>query len=73
MAYTCRTCGAVADEAGHLCSPCGDKAACSFCGTLDVDTTHMCKDKLGAMNYVCGGCGRMAMEPGHLCKPKNIV
>ena len=53
MAYTCKNCGAVANEPGHLCNPCGDKANCSFCGTPSVDTGHMCKDKLAAMKYVC--------------------
>ncbi|MCK7513258.1 MAG: hypothetical protein MZV70_60665 [Desulfobacterales bacterium] len=33
MAYTCKNCGAVANEPGHLCNPCGDKAKCSFCGS----------------------------------------
>ena len=68
-----KTCGAVADEPGHLCSPCGDKAACSFCGAPAVDTAHMCKDKLSAMKYVCEGCGRVAMEEDHLCKAKPIA
>ena len=72
MAYTCKNCGAVANEPGHLCNPCGDKEKCSFCGAPLVDTKHMCKDKLAAMKFVCGGCGRVAMEPSHLCKPNPI-
>ena len=31
--YTCKTCGALADEPGHLCNPCGDETKCDFCGT----------------------------------------
>jgi hypothetical protein len=72
MAYTCKNCGAVADEPGHLCNPCGDEAECSFCGVPKVGSAHMCKDKLAAMRYVCGGCGRVAMEEAHLCKPAPI-
>jgi len=72
MAHTCKTCGAVADDPGHLCSPCGDATKCSFCGTPNADTTHMCKDKLATMKFVCNGCGRVAMEEGHLCKPSPI-
>jgi len=72
MAYTCKTCGAVAHDPGHLCNPCGDKSRCKFCGTPEVDTTHVCKDKLAQMKYVCRGCGRVAMEEAHLCKPAPI-
>lgn len=72
MAYTCKNCGAVASEPGHLCNPCGDAAKCSFCGTPETDTKHMCRDKLAAMKYSCSGCGRVAMEPDHLCQPNAI-
>jgi hypothetical protein len=72
MAYTCKNCGAVADEPGHLCNPCGDEEECRFCGAANVNTTHMCKDKLTAMRYVCGGCGRIAREEEHLCNPVSI-
>jgi hypothetical protein len=72
MAYTCKNCGAVADEPGHLCNPCGDPQKCSFCGAPGVTHTHICKDKLAAMKFVCQGCGRVAMEEGHLCKPSPI-
>ena len=72
MAYTCKNCGAVANEPGHLCNPCGDKAKCSFCGASEAGPRHICKDKLAAMKYVCDGCGRVAMEKEHLCKPTAI-
>ena len=73
MAYTCKNCGAVAEEPGHLCDPCGDAAKCSFCGEHHGDHKHMCKDKLAEMKYACGGCGRVAMEEGNLCKPTPIA
>ena len=72
MAYTCTKCGALAEEPGHLCNPCGDADKCSFCGAPEVDIKHICKDKLAEMKYVCGGCGRVAMEDEHLCKPSVI-
>ncbi len=72
MAYTCKTCGAVADSPGHLCNPCDDKTKCSFCGAPAADARHVCKDKIAAMKFVCGGCGRVAMEAAHLCKPNPI-
>jgi len=72
MVYTCKNCGAVAPEPGHLCNPCGDLAACSVSCTPEVETKHVCKDKLEAMKYVCEGCGRVAMEENNVCKPKPI-
>jgi predicted RNA-binding Zn-ribbon protein involved in translation (DUF1610 family) len=72
MAYSCSTCGAVADAPGHLCNPTEDTANCGFCGTPEVDTKHICRDKLIAMKYVCDNCGRVAMESAHLCKPTAI-
>ena len=72
MEYTCETCGAVAEEPGHLCNPCGDPTECNFCGTPEMDTTHVCKDKLAAMKFVCEGCGRVAMEEDLLCKASPI-
>lgn len=72
MEYTCENCGAVAEEPGHLCNPCGDKAKCSFCGEPETDTKHICKDKLALMKFSCGGCGRVATDEGHLCDPTPI-
>ncbi len=73
MAYTCKNCGAIAEEPGHLCDPCGDAAKCSFCGVSNVAPKHICKDKLAAMKYVCEECGRAATEEAHLCKPTPIL
>lgn len=74
MAYSCKTCGALADAPGHLCNPCDDKEeSCSFCGIPDVDSKHVCKDKLAEMKYVCGGCGRVALEAENVCKPQLII
>ncbi|OQX19859.1 MAG: hypothetical protein BWK76_03385 [Desulfobulbaceae bacterium A2] len=74
MAYSCKTCGAVADAPASLCNPCGDTlASCSFCGTPEIDSKHVCKDKLAEMKFVCDGCGRVALEEKHVCKPKPIL
>jgi len=72
MAYTCKTCGAMAEAPGHLCNPCGDETECEFCGTPNVDARHLCKDRLERMRYVCTGCGRVSMEEWHVCQPSPI-
>ncbi len=72
MSYTCNNCGAVAKSPGHLCNPCNDSEDCSFCFSPRVEPTHMCKDKLAAMQYSCDNCGRVAMEKEYLCKPTPI-
>jgi uncharacterized OB-fold protein len=71
MAHTCKNCGAVANNPGHLCAPCGDRQNCEFCGQ-PAPTQHMCSGKLKAMKWVCDGCGRVAMASEHLCKPAPI-
>lgn len=72
MAYTCKTCGAIAEEPGHLCDPCGEEQGCSFCGAPNVSLKHVCKGKLSAMEYCCENCGRVATEAKYLCKPRSI-
>lgn len=72
MAFTCKTCGAIAESPGHLCSPCGDESACSFCGHPKTDARHVCKDKIAAMKYVCDNCGRLATKKEHLCNPSAV-
>jgi hypothetical protein len=73
MAHTCKNCGAVADDPGHLCNPSVEVIACSFCGAGDVAATHVCKEKLAAMKFSCQSCGRVAAESGDLCKPFVIA
>ena len=70
--FTCKRCGAVTKQAGHLCKPCDDRQKCTFCGETDVGPRHVCKKKIAAMAFVCEGCGRVAMEENHLCKPSPI-
>jgi hypothetical protein len=70
--FTCKRCGAVTREPGHLCEPCGDNKTCAFCGATDTGPRHVCKKKIEAMAFVCDGCGRVATEADLLCKPKAI-
>lgn len=73
MAHTCKSCGAVADDPGHLCDPTVEALSCSFCGEENVSVTHVCKSKLEAMKYSCGSCGRVAADSDDLCKPEEIA
>ena len=72
MAHTCKNCGAVADDPGHLCNPSVKSISCSFCGADDVPTNHVCLNKLAAMKYSCQSCGRVAADSSDLCKPSVI-
>ena len=73
MAHTCKSCGAVADDPGHLCSPTVEALSCPHCGESDVGANHVCKQKLSAMKFSCQSCGRVAAEGSELCKPSEIT
>jgi len=73
MAHTCKSCGAVADDSGHLCDPIVETLSCSYCGASDVAVSHVCKQKLAAMNYSCQSCGRVGATDKELCKPTEII
>lgn len=73
MSYTCKNCGVVADDPGHLCNPSQEKVSCEFCGEEDVSAKHICKNKLGAMKFTCETCGGVAPEAAQLCHPKEIT
>lgn len=72
MAYTCTTCGAVAETPGHLCSPCDESSPCNSCGAQEADSRHSCRDKPVAMQFYCTSCGRVAEESSFLCNPSPI-
>ncbi|MEW6387286.1 MAG: hypothetical protein AB1491_07200 [Thermodesulfobacteriota bacterium] len=73
QAYVCETCGALAEEPGHLCNPKGAAMKCSYCGLEhEAHAKHYCKGKLGDINYVCEQCGRLATAADFLCKPKSV-
>ena len=72
MAHTCKSCGAIADDPGHLCDPTTEILACDYCGVKDVSVNHVCKEKLTAMKYSCSSCGKMAPEENRLCNPIEI-
>lgn len=72
MAHTCKNCGAIADDPGHLCDPTTEELSCDYCGTKDVGVNHVCKQKLASMKYSCNSCGKMAPEEDRLCNPVEI-
>jgi hypothetical protein len=72
--HTCKTCGEVTEEPGHLCDPLELEEAfvCEHCGAATTDPRHICKPKLEKINFVCIACGRVAQLPGQLCNPRDI-
>ncbi len=73
MAHTCKSCGAVADDPGHLCAPVAEEVSCEYCGEKNVSVTHVCKAKLESLKFSCGNCGRVAPKSSDLCKPVEIT
>ncbi len=72
MAYTCKTCGAVAEEPGHLCAPSTEDTTCAYCSKHTPHVQHYCKGKMEDLKYVCEGCGRLATSADLLCKPNKV-
>jgi uncharacterized Zn finger protein len=72
--YTCKTCGAVSPEAGHLCDPteASKVYTCEYCGAQSSKKRHICKPKLQQVKYFCENCGRVAVKEDDLCKPKPV-
>jgi hypothetical protein len=70
--YTCETCGALAEEPGHLCKPSGEAMPCSYCGKKESAPKHFCKGKLEDIKFVCEGCGRLATSADLVCKPAKV-
>ena len=70
--YSCKSCGAVTSEAGHLCNPQPVEDICDLCSEPIGNERHICKPKLANMEYVCGGCGRPAERADLVCKPEKI-
>jgi rubrerythrin len=70
--YTCQTCGALAEEPGHLCNPNMEPMTCAFCGATAPHTKHYCKGKLEDIKFVCNKCGRLAISEDLLCEPTKV-
>ncbi|MCE7911082.1 MAG: hypothetical protein DCC43_15710 [Candidatus Brocadia sp.] len=72
--YTCKTCGLVMEEKGHLCNPIPAKkvVACKYCGTTTGDPRHVCSPKLVSLKYICDSCGRLAAKREMLCRPSPL-
>jgi DNA-directed RNA polymerase subunit RPC12/RpoP len=73
--YTCKTCGSMAPEPGHLCDPAqaGEMYTCEDCGRQAPLKKHICKPMVARFQYYCEACGRGAVAENKLCKPKPIV
>jgi DNA-directed RNA polymerase subunit RPC12/RpoP len=72
-AYVCATCGAMAEEPGHLCNPEGAAMKCTYCGFEHAaHEKHYCKGKMEDLKYVCEKCGRLASSKDLLCDPKGV-
>jgi|GEM_PF-339421 len=72
--HTCKSCGKVAGDTGHLCDPVELKQAhvCDDCGQASTNPRHICKPKLRNVNFACVACGRVAEIPSKLCNPRDI-
>jgi len=72
--HTCKSCGKVSGETGHLCDPVELKQAhvCEDCGQASTDPRHICKPKLRNVNFACVACGRVADIPSKLCNPRDL-
>jgi hypothetical protein len=70
--YTCKTCGALAEEPGHLCTPNEEPTTCGFCGEKAPHAKHYCKGKLEDIKFVCGKCGRLATAAELVCEPSAV-
>ncbi len=73
--YTCKTCGLVATDKGHLCTPVTARkvVACRFCGTVTADPRHVCAPKVVNLKYSCDSCGRLAPKRELLCRPSPLA
>jgi hypothetical protein len=73
--YTCKTCGSMAPEPGHLCDPtqAGEMYTCADCGRQAPLKKHVCKPMVARFQYYCETCGRGAVAENKLCKPKPII
>ena len=64
MAYTCKTCGAVAEDPGHLCAPYDRRHDLRLLRENAPHVKHYCKGKMEDLKYVCEQCGRLATSDG---------
>ena len=73
--YSCKTCGKVTTDQGHLCAPKEIKRAysCDYCGVTSTNPRHICKPKVAKVKYTCDTCGRVAVDETFLCNPKEIT
>lgn len=72
--YTCKSCGKISAEGGHLCDPtkAGELYSCKSCGQQAKNKKHLCKPQIAKFEFFCGGCGRGAVKEDELCDPQPI-
>jgi predicted SprT family Zn-dependent metalloprotease len=72
--YTCKSCGKISSEEGHLCDPtsAGKLYTCGSCGEQARKKKHLCKPQAAKFEYFCGGCGRGAVSGDQLCDPHKM-
>lgn len=69
MMYSCRNCGASAEDSSKLCEPTSDGLNHKFCG---ASPEIICDSKLTDMKFVCTTCGSFSADPDTLCSPSQV-
>lgn len=69
MVYSCRNCGASAEDSGKLCNPTSEELNHKFCG---ASPEKICDGKLTDMRFVCTTCGSFSAAPDTLCSPSPV-
>ena len=70
--YTCKNCGSVTSEKGHLCAPEPVEDNCDLCSEPVQDARHISQPMLQKMAFTCGNCGRPTEDPELVCKPEKM-
>jgi len=69
MVYSCRNCGASAEDSGKLCHPTKEELHHKFCG---ASPEKICDSKLVDMRFVCNTCGSFSADSATLCSPSQV-
>jgi hypothetical protein len=69
MVYSCRNCGASAEDSSKLCNPSDEPLNHKFCG---ASPEKICDGKLVDMTFVCTTCGSFSADSTTLCSPSQV-